>query len=138
MEGGFDGGVEKVEYEEQLSVVAMPERATVSLPNEQLPQKVVDILSLSLSTLLLRQNLMYCVDFGLHSWYPGCSHGLKARSHHSLGGREETSFKVSVYMQPLIYFHHISLLHSLSFFRHAETLKQLDNGVKIPPRYMFI
>ena len=48
MEGGFDGGVEKVEYEEQLSVVAMPERTTVSLPNEQLPQKVEDILSLSL------------------------------------------------------------------------------------------
>ena len=47
VEGGFDGGVEKVEYEEQLSVVAMPERTTVSLPNEQLPQKVEDILSLS-------------------------------------------------------------------------------------------
>ena len=50
VEGGFDGGVEKVEYEEQLSVVAMPERASVSLPNEQLPQKVGRIsLSLSLS-----------------------------------------------------------------------------------------
>ena len=40
VEGGFDGGAEKVEYEEHLAVVAMPERATVSLPNDQLPQKV--------------------------------------------------------------------------------------------------
>ena len=29
-----------MEYDEELSVVVMPERATVSLPNEQLPQKV--------------------------------------------------------------------------------------------------
>ena len=40
VEGGFDGGVEKVEFEEQLSVVVMPERASISLPNDQLPQKV--------------------------------------------------------------------------------------------------
>ena len=41
VEGGFDGGVEKTEYEEHLAVVVMPERATVSFPNDQLPQKVV-------------------------------------------------------------------------------------------------
>ena len=40
VEGGFDGGVEKAEFEEQLCVVVMPERATISLPNDQLPQKV--------------------------------------------------------------------------------------------------
>ena len=61
VEGGFDGGVEKVEYEEQLSVVAMPERATVSLPNEQLPQKVENILCLSLSFNLIvtKFNVLY-------------------------------------------------------------------------------
>ena len=40
VEGGFDGGVEKAEFEEQLCVVVMPERTTISLPNDQLPQKV--------------------------------------------------------------------------------------------------
>ena len=45
VEGGFDGGVEKVEYEEQLSVVVMPERATIALPNDQLPQKVIILLA---------------------------------------------------------------------------------------------
>jgi len=40
VEGGFDGGVEKVEYEEQHSLVILPEFATITLPNTQLPQKV--------------------------------------------------------------------------------------------------
>ena len=40
MEGGFDGGVEKVEYEVQSSLVVLPEFASITLPNPQLPQKV--------------------------------------------------------------------------------------------------
>ena len=40
MEGGFDGGMEKVEYEEQSSLVVLPEFASITLPNPQLPQKV--------------------------------------------------------------------------------------------------
>ena len=40
MEGGFDGGVEKVEYEESYSLLVLPEFTIIPLPDPQLPQKV--------------------------------------------------------------------------------------------------
>ncbi len=44
VEGGFDGGVEKVEFEESYSLVVLPEFATIVLPEAQLPQKVSIVL----------------------------------------------------------------------------------------------
>ena len=40
MEGGFDGGVEKVEYEESYSLLVLPEFTIIPLLDPQLPQKV--------------------------------------------------------------------------------------------------
>lgn len=40
VEGGFEGTHERVEYDETLAVVALPEKASVSWPSEGLPQKV--------------------------------------------------------------------------------------------------
>ncbi len=40
VDGGFDGGVEKVEYEESYSLLVMPELTVIPLPDPQLPQKV--------------------------------------------------------------------------------------------------
>ncbi len=40
MEDGFDGGVEKVEYEESYSLLVLPEFTIIPLPDPQLPQKV--------------------------------------------------------------------------------------------------
>lgn len=40
VEGGFDGGVEKIEYEETFSLVLLPEFTVIPLPEPQLPQKV--------------------------------------------------------------------------------------------------
>ena len=45
VEGGFDGGVEKVEYEEVYSLVVMPEAVSIPLPNSLLPQKVGPVAS---------------------------------------------------------------------------------------------
>ncbi len=40
MEGGFDGGQQKQEIDETLSVVAMPELTSVPWPCNQLPSQV--------------------------------------------------------------------------------------------------
>lgn len=40
VEGGFSGGVEKVEWEESFSLVVLPEFTVIPLPNTQLAQKV--------------------------------------------------------------------------------------------------
>ena len=40
MEGGFDAGREKIEFEEKLVVVTMPELASVPWPCDQLPLQV--------------------------------------------------------------------------------------------------
>ena len=41
VEGGFDGGLEKVEFEETYSLVVMPPMVIIVLPNDQLSQKVL-------------------------------------------------------------------------------------------------
>ena len=117
VEGGFDGGAEKVEYEEELSVVVMPERATVSLPNEQLPQKV-DIQQMVVNSLIL---IFACSlpspcppppppspGVGLHNWHPGCAHSIQTRSHNSVGRRQKTCLKVSERYSLLITSYHVS------------------------------
>ena len=40
VEGGFDGGLEKCEIQETLSVVTMPELTSVPWPCEQMPLQV--------------------------------------------------------------------------------------------------
>ena len=40
VEGGFDGGVEPVEYQEETALVILPEFVAIPLPNPALPPQV--------------------------------------------------------------------------------------------------
>lgn len=87
VEGGFSGGIEKVEYEEIIKLVVFPGLQEIPLPCVDLPQKIQDsIASVIAAESASKQDAMT-------SW-------------------EDEERKVS---------------------KHADTLKQLDNGVQIPP-----
>ena len=43
MEGGFDGGVEPVEYQEETALVILPEFFSIPLPNPALPTQVSQV-----------------------------------------------------------------------------------------------
>ncbi|KAL5491044.1 hypothetical protein EMCRGX_G016259 [Ephydatia muelleri] len=87
VDGGFDGGVKKVEYEETYSLVILPEFATIPLPNAQLPQNIQDSVAGILAV-------------------------SSASKQEAIATWEGDKKSVS---------------------RYAETLVQLDNGVKVPP-----
>lgn len=87
VEGGFDGGVEPVEYQEETALVILPEFVAIPLPNPALPPQVQASIA-------------------------GIVAAHMASKQEAIAAWEGDKRKVS---------------------KHAETLLQLDNGVKVPP-----
>lgn len=125
MEGGFDGGQQKQEMEETLSVVAMPELTSVPWPSPHFPPQV-DSAVVGCAVVMV----MCSTGGGVSEGCAVSLHSQQARRHCSMGWGEETSIQVSspVCGHALV----IQLVCLLS--RHAASLQQLDNGVKVPPR----